>query len=537
MHLRSRKKFGFRINPLHCKREPHAFYYLKEQWSFWIAALSILAFVLGNMVGQHGLYAFWASVLGEFDDSLIVYTGTVSPIEKVPDYEKWGSYGGHVDEHTYRQVPEEVLISLPRYQSSLQKESNTLHGRGNDVYSVGYLGSYETGAEGDGSHPGIDIRVPMGTPVIAMANGITTRVYEDSGFGKTIVVRHPNVPDPNDPSKTTTLFSVYAHLSALYVTEDTIVHKGEQIGASGQSGFASGPHLHFQIDRDEAPWHPYWPFTGEEARQEGLTLASAVNAGLFKSRGYLYTTNSMMYAQANYTPVEVEEKTVVVARVQKSEEKTTVIETVKSNIVKLLEAVASRRSDRVAQMLARRDARMNERLARMYTEEVVIVAQADNPVSESEPEETVEEQAVSASAEATAGKKPSEGKEEETVIVSEETVASASNDVRTVTEEPVNGEITSVFIYHDGNFSGRAWETVRVSVIDARGNTVTTKAPDFDIYLRTAYGEAEFNPPMLSPIDFNGGEAYVQMLPRGRRTVVIKAQPFGVLSGPMAYEE
>ncbi|MCF7844422.1 MAG: M23 family metallopeptidase [Kiritimatiellales bacterium] len=511
MQLRSRKQFGFSINPLHSKREPHAFHYLKEQWSFWIATFSLIAFVLGNMVGQHGLYAFWASVLGEFDDSLIVYTGTVSPIEKVPDYEKWSAYGGSVDNHTYRQVPEEVLVSLPRYKSSQQKEVDALHGHGNDVYSVGFLGSYKTGAEGDGSHPGIDIRVPEGTPVIAMANGITTRVYEDAGFGKTIVVRHPNVPDPNNPSKTTTLFSVYAHLSAMYVTEDTIVHKGEHIGDSGQTGYASGPHLHFQIDREEAPWHPYWPFTGEEARQEGLTIESAVNAGLFKSRGYLYTVNSMVYAQASYSPV-VEDQ-ILVAESEKKEEKPTIVETVKSNVVKLLEAVASRRSGRVAQMLARRDERAQMRLARLEVEQVAEVSQAD-PV-DTEPAK----------------------EEEEKVIVSEEAVASTSPLVEVVTKTPKSGEITSVSIYHDGNFSGRDWETVRVSVIDDNGNTVTNKSPSMDIHLRTAYGEAEFNPSVLSPSDFKEGEAEVQMLPRGRRTVVIQAQPYGVISGPMAYEE
>ena len=517
MHLKSRKKFGFSINPLLRKREPHAFHYLKQQWSFWIAAFSIMAFVLGNMVGQHGWYAFWASVLGEFDDSLIVYTGTVAPIEKVPDYEKWASYGGDIEEHTFRQVPEEVLVDLPRYQSSQQKQANRLHGQGNDVYSVGYLGSYDTGAEGDGSHPGVDIRAPEGTPVIAMANGIVTRVYTDEGFGKTIVVRHPNVPDPIDHKKTTTLYSVYAHLSAIYVTEDTIVHKAEYIADSGKTGFASGPHLHFQIDRDEAPWHPYWPFTGEEARQEGLTLASAVNAGLFKARGYLYTVNPVLYAQASYAPTE--EETVIVAKMIEPKEKLTIIEKVKTNVVKLLEAVAARRSDRVAQMLARRDERMRVRLVRRGIDEV-------------------EKVALSTSKSETASEVVKENAAEETVIVSEETVASASADVSTVLEakEP-SGTISSVFIHHDGTFSGRDWETVRVTLVDANGDTVTAQVPEYDIFLRTEYGEAEFNPLSISPIDFKEGVATVKMLPRGRRTVVIQAQPFGVLSRPIVFEE
>ena len=100
------------------------------------------------------------------------------------------------------------------------------------------------------------------------------------------------------------MYSIYSHLNAIYVENGAIVAKGEYIADSGQTGFASGPHLHFQIDREEAPWHPYWPFTSAEAQKEGLSITSAVDAGLFQARGYLYTVNPMLYVQANYPPVE-----------------------------------------------------------------------------------------------------------------------------------------------------------------------------------------------------------------------------------------
>ena len=505
MHLKHRKKFGFRVNLLHKKREPHAFHYLRQQKSFWIAALSLVAFIAGNMVGQHGWYAFWKSVLGGIDDSLIVYTGTVSPIEMVPDYEKWSQYGGNVDVHTYRQVPQDVFVYLPTYKSDSQRAANISHGRGNDVYSVGYLGSYATGAEGDGSHPAVDIRAPEGTPVRNIANGVVSEIKQGGGFGNVIVVRHPNVPDPANPAKLTTLYSSYAHLSAVYVEKGAIVHKGEHIGDTGSTGYASGPHLHFQIDREEAPWHPYWPFTSEEAERENMSFDDAVNAGLYRSRGYLYTVNSMLYVQANYAPVET---TIAMEEVNEEPE----VEEDKPNVFL---SVAQRKAERIAQLLSRREERLRLRLARntVIVEPNVVLNDNNNSEEESDPESDVED-----------------------IITSTEEVATSTNDPVAI-QRITSGNVASVEIRHDGEYSGMGWEKIVITVLDAYGNPVANPTMSTDIHLRTAYGEAEFRPSIISPIDFGEGEVTVNMLPRGRRTVVIEAQPFGVLSRPMRYEK
>ena len=137
-------KVRFHHTPLHARREPHAIQFLMERSSFWIASLSLIAFLMGNMVGQHGWRVFWASVLGEGSDATIEYTGMVTPIEKVPNYVEWARYGGNPHEHTYRQVPQNVLVDLPKYNASQQSNHMELSAIG-QIYSVGHMGSYATG--------------------------------------------------------------------------------------------------------------------------------------------------------------------------------------------------------------------------------------------------------------------------------------------------------------------------------------------------------------------------------------------------------
>src|SRR3989344_2170867 len=180
------------------------------------------------------------------------------------------------------------------------------------VYSTAYLGNYlsysgstlQASTENGGSHPGVDIIAPLGTPVRAIANGLVINAgARSNGFGKQIVIGHPNVADPANPNNKTNLFSLYAHLHEINVKEGDLVKKGQLIGKVGQTGFATTPHLHFQIDRDDALFHPYWPFTTKEADAAGLNFTEAVSAGLGQQNGRLYTVNPLVYTQsyANYS--------------------------------------------------------------------------------------------------------------------------------------------------------------------------------------------------------------------------------------------
>jgi len=86
-------------------------------------------------------------------------------------------------------------------------------------------------------HSGIDIGCPEGTPVYASAAGKVVFVGEKSGYGLLVIISH------SDGSS----FTIYAHNSKNLVKENANVKQGDKIALVGQTGKATGPHLHFEI--------------------------------------------------------------------------------------------------------------------------------------------------------------------------------------------------------------------------------------------------------------------------------------------------
>ncbi len=179
-----------------------------------------------------------------------------------------------------------------------------------ETYTTVYLGNYADGdyREGVGSHCGVDVVtakpagwVPgqiVGAPVYACLAGKAVAAG-DLGFeGNCVVLEHPNVPDPSGAG-TCTLYSCYLHLSEVAVSEGDSVAEGEILGKTGNTGTApTGEHLHFQIDRADAPFHPYWPYTLQEAKEKGFSFMAAVNAGLGIERAKKWTVNPLVYVDS-----------------------------------------------------------------------------------------------------------------------------------------------------------------------------------------------------------------------------------------------
>lgn len=87
-------------------------------------------------------------------------------------------------------------------------------------------------------HHGVDVAVPVGSPVSAMKRGKVSFAGEMSGYGLVVFIQH----GPR-------LRTVYGHLSAITVRKGDDVRGGQLIGKSGRTGNASGAHLHFEIHR------------------------------------------------------------------------------------------------------------------------------------------------------------------------------------------------------------------------------------------------------------------------------------------------
>ena len=86
------------------------------------------------------------------------------------------------------------------------------------------------------AHNGVDYSAPLGTPVLSVGDGVVELAGRQNGYGNVVQLQH------RDGRST-----VYAHLSRVDVRTGQKVEQGQRIGAVGATGWATGPHLHFEV--------------------------------------------------------------------------------------------------------------------------------------------------------------------------------------------------------------------------------------------------------------------------------------------------
>ena len=86
------------------------------------------------------------------------------------------------------------------------------------------------------NHSGIDYAAPTGTPIRTLGDGRVTFSGTQSGYGKVVIIDHSR-------GRTT----LYAHMSKIHATTGQMVEQGDIIGEVGQTGWATGPHLHLEF--------------------------------------------------------------------------------------------------------------------------------------------------------------------------------------------------------------------------------------------------------------------------------------------------
>jgi murein DD-endopeptidase MepM/ murein hydrolase activator NlpD len=94
-------------------------------------------------------------------------------------------------------------------------------------------------------HTGIDFGAALGTPVQSTAPGTVIEAGWNGGYGNTVLVQHEGGFETR-----------YAHLSRITVQIGEIIERGTTVGKVGSTGRSTGPHLHYEVHRDEIPEDP-----------------------------------------------------------------------------------------------------------------------------------------------------------------------------------------------------------------------------------------------------------------------------------------
>ena len=112
-------------------------------------------------------------------------------------------------------------------------------------------------------HAGIDLAADLGRVVSTATQGYVVRAGWSGGYGLMVEVRHPGE-----------LTTRYGHLSALLCAPGDALEAGAPLGLIGQTGLATGPHLHFEVWEGGLPRDPLTFIGG------GTGLATSVSVGL-----------------------------------------------------------------------------------------------------------------------------------------------------------------------------------------------------------------------------------------------------------------
>jgi murein DD-endopeptidase MepM/ murein hydrolase activator NlpD len=94
-------------------------------------------------------------------------------------------------------------------------------------------------------HKGLDIAVPFGSDVIATAAGTVIFSGQKGGYGNCVIVSHGNG-----------LATLYGHLSQLVAKVNEKIKVGQVIAKSGNTGRSTGPHLHYEVHKNNTPVNP-----------------------------------------------------------------------------------------------------------------------------------------------------------------------------------------------------------------------------------------------------------------------------------------
>ncbi len=96
-------------------------------------------------------------------------------------------------------------------------------------------------------HEGIDVGAPSGTAIVAPADGVVTYSGAKPGFGNFVQIDHGYG-----------VVTIYGHASSLNVKKGQKVVRGDRIATVGNTGYSTGPHVHYEVRVNGTPVDPLY---------------------------------------------------------------------------------------------------------------------------------------------------------------------------------------------------------------------------------------------------------------------------------------
>lgn len=141
-----------------------------------------------------------------------------------------------------------VMAALVRFKAArgaLEKAPVHMPIAGDIRLSSGFGNRRDPFTRGRAFHSGLDFPKPTGTIVLSAGSGIVSFVGQRSGYGNVVEVDHGNG-----------IVTRYAHLSAFIAAKGQPVRTGSPIAQVGSTGRSTGPHLHFEVRRNDQALNP-----------------------------------------------------------------------------------------------------------------------------------------------------------------------------------------------------------------------------------------------------------------------------------------
>jgi len=110
-------------------------------------------------------------------------------------------------------------------------------------------------------HRGVDLRAHYGSPILAAADGVVLYIGSKTTYGNMVVLLHGGG-----------IATVYGHLWKFAVQPYERVQKGQLLGYTGNTGFSTGPHLHFEVRQDGEPTNPLEWLPPIETTDQGVVI-------------------------------------------------------------------------------------------------------------------------------------------------------------------------------------------------------------------------------------------------------------------------